>query len=330
MSNSKYWSGLVVFLLIAFLLNPNEAKHQQAVSGLTAKEFNKAFSVPVSELIGDDGSLFVKVLAAVGVTSQNCVFFSLTKLRADGSTIGIGLFGHVFLFANKLPLGDNDLFNSGGDDEEEEVAAPSAALTVISKDYEYSKSNVDFEFHLENVGNSSEIHNLINNLMYEGMDFDKYVKYKEKSFGEGDPEGSSNYDLTEKYSILCNSDKYIVFQYDQSTYTGGAHGSYGTGYAIINIARERIIGIDEFISQIPDNVIIESNPDISIDPYFRETLWPPDGIDFCGSNVTLLWNPYTIAPYAAGQIVCEIPDNVVSRYLTDEGKAFRNNKRAPR
>jgi len=123
--NVTLWSVLAIFLVIAFLLNPNEAKHQRAVAELAVNEFNNteagAFVDAMGELLGGDGSSFVNYvtngIVQFMITSQSYGVFSLTKLRADGSTIGIGLFGHVFLFANELPLGGDDLFNFGDEEE---------------------------------------------------------------------------------------------------------------------------------------------------------------------------------------------------------------------
>jgi len=226
-----------------------------------------------------------------------------------------------------------------GTQENNADSARIGRLEITRKDYEYQKPGADFKFHLENAGNSDKIHNLINKLMYRGMDFDEYVKYSENDFIKGNSDGDGkvgtewgNYSMDQSYSIICNSDAQIIFELNESYYLGGAHGSYSTAYTVIDLIDEKILAIGDFIRPVPDDLldrlIKSDNTHLAdMDSYFRDNLWPPDGINFCGENIKFLWNQYTIASYADGQIWIELQDSVSSRYLTDKGKAFRKNNR---
>ena len=210
-------------------------------------------------------------------------------------------------------------------------SAQGAALEIIRKDYKNKKNGGEFNIHLENVGNSDKTYNIINKLIYNGKKFDEYIEYRERKFikdyGNDDGMLSTDwgavFELTEKYSIICGNDARIIFEYRFDEYTGGAHSIYGNNYVVIDLTEEKILNINELISPIPDDIldkIIKSNSKYNIDVYFRDSIWPPDAINFCNENITLLWNPYTIAPYSEGQIIIEVQDKIAGQYLTDKGK----------
>ena len=214
---------------------------------------------------------------------------------------------------------------------------------IIHEEYKYEKMVFTnhiftFDIHLENVGNSGKIYNLINNLIYDNKSFNEYKEYREKNFigtiNEDDyppmiDEDGMEYfyhsDLIEKYSIIFNNDTYIIFEYNLYVYNAGAaHGNYLTRYFIIDLTEERVLDINDLVYPIPDDLLkerIESNYDINY--YFRDNIWPPDTINFCNENITLMWNTYTITPYAIGIIYIEIQDEIIEQYLTDKGKTLK-------
>jgi hypothetical protein len=203
-------------------------------------------------------------------------------------------------------------------------SAQSAALEIIRKDYKYTKSGVEFDVHLENVGNSDKIYSLVNKLIYKNRNFDEYMEYTEKEFIEKYNGETEKFELYEKYAVVCGNGAYIIFENSGYEYTGGAHGSGGAGYVVIDLSEERIVDMKELISPVPDSLLngtIKAKYDIG--GYLRDNIWPPDAVNFCGENVELLWDRYSIAPYAFGQIKIEIQDSVIKRYLTDKGDMLR-------
>ena len=217
-----------------------------------------------------------------------------------------------------------------------------SAPQIVHKDYIYEKilfgtQRINFDIHLENIGNSGKIYELINNLIYNHKNFDEYVEYREKDF-IGDPneaayppmidEDGTEYfyhsDLIEKYAIIFNSNTHIIFEKNVYLYDGGAHGNYGIRYFIIDIKEEKILDIDDLMYPIPDGLlkeIIEAN--YTIHYYLRENIWPPDTVNFYNKNITLIWNTYAITPYSNGIIQIDIPDEIIEPYLTDKGKVLK-------
>jgi hypothetical protein len=194
-----------------------------------------------------------------------------------------------------------------------------------------------FDFHLENIGSSGKIYDLINSLIYSNKGFDEYIEYKERSFAgninEADypstlnDDGTEylyNWELIEKYTIVFNNDTHIIFEYNTYAYSAAAHGSSLIRYYIIDIAEERILDINDLIYPLPDDLlkrIIESNYDIN--SYFRENIWPPSTVNFSNKNIELLWDAYEIAAYSYGTIRIEIQDEIIDQYLTDKGKTLK-------
>ena len=209
------------------------------------------------------------------------------------------------------------------------------AQKIIQKEYKYEKTALGnhlfiFDIHLENIGNSGKIYNLVNKLIYDNRNFDEYAEYRERNFigdsGDAGYPSGTEYDyqsgLTEKYSIVFNSGTHIIFQYNSYVYTSvAAHGNSFVKYFIIDLNEQRILEIADLIYPIPDDLlktIIESSyNDIH---YLRENIWPPDTINFSNGNIELMWNTYTITPYAVGTILIEIQDKTIEQYLTEKGK----------
>jgi hypothetical protein len=216
---------------------------------------------------------------------------------------------------------------------------------IIHKDYEYEKIflgnyRFTFEFSFENITNSDKTANLIEKLIYQNRSFDEYIEYAENKFIGTINMNKGNYprmieedgteyfyhsDLVERYKIeYCNNLFAIISYNNYSYYSGAAHGGYWTEYFIIDLTEEKILEIDELLNPISDGILIElikTNSDIN--DYLRDNIWPPDSINFRRNKIILVWNTYTITPYALGIIYIELQDDVIELYLTEKGKKIR-------
>ena len=219
----------------------------------------------------------------------------------------------------------------------------SSAPKIIHTDYQYEKilfgnHRFTFDFHLENVDKSRRINNLINELVYNDRDFNEYVAFMEGEFvgdineadyptmiGEDGTENFYQSDFHESYSIININEAFIVFEYTLTYYrSGAAHGNYWVEYPVVDIFEERVLDLTDVINPVPDDLLkrlIVSN--YQIDNFQRENIWPPDAINFYSENVELIWNTYTITPYAIGIIRIEMPDTIIGRYLTDKGRSLK-------
>ena len=214
---------------------------------------------------------------------------------------------------------------------------------IVQKNYEYEKvlsgtHRYTFDIHLENIGNSGKIPDLVKNLIYGGKNFDEYMVYTEKKFigdsNEADyppfiSEDGTEYfhrsELIENYSITHHSDSYIIFKYETYFYcSGAAHGNTLLKYFIIDLFQERKLEMNDLINQVPDaplSGIIEAN--YKINHFLRENIWPPDTININKGIVELVWDTYSITPYSYGIIKIEIPNGIAEQYLTNKGKELK-------
>lgn len=103
---------VAVILIIAALTNPHTQRHKEAVKEkLTAyMEEKMKGSSGLDGLFGKGnaglGGIFGKALIASAVdnivSSDNYLFFSLTKVKFDerSKVVGMGVFGNIILFGN--------------------------------------------------------------------------------------------------------------------------------------------------------------------------------------------------------------------------------------
>jgi len=212
---------------------------------------------------------------------------------------------------------------------------------IIEKDYQYTKTfygtlDIEFYVHLENIAGSEKSADLIEELIYRNKSFDDYIAYLEAGF-PGVSEAYPSYlnddgtqyvyhsSLMEHYGIEYHDEDFILLNFNNYYYTGGAHGNYEIRYYIIDIAGEKLLKISDLIAQIPEPVLLQIlSANYDTDSFFQREIWPPDTLTFKNEGVELLWNVYTITPYAMGFVSTVIPYSTADTYLTEKGKQIKN------
>jgi len=231
---------------------------------------------------------------------------------------------------------------------------------IIQKDFNYEKMyfnthRVEYRFHLENIKNSGRIAKLIEKLIYHNKNFEQYTAYAENEFtikfDESDyPPFLNDYEepyfyqssLYEIYDIIHDDDSFIIFYHEKYVYySGNAHGLPLVDFLIIDVAEEKLLKADDIAGAFPNallheyiikkqkNMAAHLDYDNSADIYFRENLWPPDAIRLNGAGIEMIWNVYTIMPYAHGIINILIPYEAGDLYLTEKGRALKNSVTLP-
>ena len=99
---------IIAVIIIAVVTNPNERRHKEILMNKIKPEMIQAFmgEKEIEKMTNIDaisfmfGSNFIEKFVDNFISTDNYVFFSLTKATWDGETkiIGMGLFGNVFLF----------------------------------------------------------------------------------------------------------------------------------------------------------------------------------------------------------------------------------------
>jgi hypothetical protein len=214
---------------------------------------------------------------------------------------------------------------------------------IIYKDYKYEKEFfgthiVEFDIHLENIGNSGKISDLITKLIYHDKNFEEYTAHREKEFIEFtgkdfypprvDENGMDDFyrsNMNLSYSIEYSGVSYVIVkQYLYYFYSGAAHGNYWTECSTIDLSEKRVLGINDLVNPIPDDLLkktLESGGNARY--YLRENIWPPDTINISKDNIELIWNQYQITPYSDGIININSKNLNIEQYLTNKGKALK-------
>jgi len=212
---------------------------------------------------------------------------------------------------------------------------------IINVQYKEEKTingtfKAKFDISLENVARPQKAAKLLEKLIYQGKSIDEYALFAQDNFinsiksedylpiiGHDGKERFNQSYFNEVYKILFHDDFYVIVEYNKYyTFSYAAHGNISTQYFIIDIAQGKILDIDDIAVPLPDDFIagiIRTNYNVKND-FIRENIWPPDSINIKQDRVELVWNVYTITPYAYGIIGIPLQDD---SFLTQKGKAIK-------
>ena len=211
---------------------------------------------------------------------------------------------------------------------------------IISKHYQNEQLlngtfNVEFDIRLENIGYSNKNARLVEKLIYQGKNFDEYFTFTENNFIKtintkdfqpiiGD-DGNEYYNqsyFNESYNILHHNDSYIIIEYNKYyVFSSAAHANIWMEYFIIDIAQERLLGINDIATPLPDDFLDDMiKEDYNVDQFLRDNIWPPDTININHDGVELVWNVYTITPYSEGIISVTLQND---SFLTKKGREIK-------
>jgi hypothetical protein len=193
----------------------------------------------------------------------------------------------------------------------------------------------EFDIRLENIGYSKKKAKLVERLVYQGKNFDDYLTFAEDNFiktinvndflpiiGEDGNEYYNQSYFNESYNILHYNDSYIIVEYNKYyVFSSATHANIWMEYFIIDIAQERVLGINDIATPLSDDFLEEMiKEDYNVDQFLRDKIWPPDTININHDSVELVWNVYTITPYSDGIISIALQND---SFLTKKGKAIK-------
>lgn len=166
----------------------------------------------------------------------------------------------------------------------------------------------------------------------------KYIKdFKEynKDLNRDDMGDGWSYSLESQnisIPVFFNDKLFVLSNFDYS-YTGGAHGNYGTGFTNLDLKRKKVLTLDDVVTKKG----IEKLPAL-LEKYFKiqrgvpqeKTLQDaglfldtiPVNENFMISPGSIMFNyvPYEIASYADGEIKITIPFSEISDFIKPDVK----------
>jgi hypothetical protein len=140
------------------------------------------------------------------------------------------------------------------------------------------------------------------------------------------------YSMSDEYTIDDAHNEFVTLTAVSSSYEGGAHGMYGTGYYQFDKRTGKELALTDFVTdikefnriaekyfkksqEIPANVSVCSK-DYSFDFWFENDQFAcNDNFYFDGKSIHFMYMPYEITNYAAGTIEFSIPMNKIEHLL---------------
>jgi len=151
----------------------------------------------------------------------------------------------------------------------------------------------------------------------------QYVDFKKEN------EGSSIFFDEENFiTIEVNEKNILTLAYNQSGFTGGAHGYYYSTFYTFNLRNGKLIQKEDLwypgaeaaiqsliVQQIRQDAQLKPNESLSKVGIYKDTPPLAKAFYFRPDGVAFFYNQYEIAPYAVGTRLTVIPYRKVKRYI---------------
>ncbi len=135
-------------------------------------------------------------------------------------------------------------------------------------------------------------------------------------------------------NVLWNDRYWLVTELFQSSYTGGAHGNYGSSYANIDLQLQHVWRLTDIVT---DTGALRPMLNDAAIRYFStrsgesmagqllvSEVPPTTNVYLTATGLTFVYNPYEIASYADGQISLFLPYRKLMPFLTPAFKGRMN------
>jgi len=127
--------------------------------------------------------------------------------------------------------------------------------------------------------------------------------------------------------VYQSKDMLALANYSYS-YTGGAHGNYGTAYSSLELAKKKKLKLDDVLTangqtRLPlllikyfrKNYNLGANTSLKEAGLFEEKIKPNNNFYVTGKGIGFSYSPYEIGPYAMGEINIFIPFSELRKSL---------------
>lgn len=139
---------------------------------------------------------------------------------------------------------------------------------------------------------------------------------------------SYNYETVQDLMIMYQSQKFITLGDYTYSYSGGAHGNYGTGYYVLDLLNLKQLTLqdvlnDAGIKALPkileaqfrmDNNLMQTDS-LQDAGLFENKIEPNDNFFITPNGIGFNYSPYEIGPYAMGEVDIFIPFIDLTEYL---------------
>ncbi len=139
---------------------------------------------------------------------------------------------------------------------------------------------------------------------------------------------SFNYDLTNDCRVVYQSEKLLSLSFDNFSFTGGAHGNYGTSYLPIDLVNRKSLKLTDVIKaggvrqlrpllekSYRKSRNLKPSEGLTEGGLFDNKIEPNENFYITGKGIIFSYQPYEIASYADGEIEIMIDYKDLQTYL---------------
>jgi hypothetical protein len=132
--------------------------------------------------------------------------------------------------------------------------------------------------------------------------------------------------------VFFNDKLFVISNFDYS-YTGGAHGNYGTGFTNLDLKRKKVLTLNDVVTKkgiekLPAllEIYFKAQRNVPQDKSLQEagllvdTIHVNENFMISPGSLTFNFVPYEIASYADGEIKITIPYSEISDFVKPEVK----------
>lgn len=128
--------------------------------------------------------------------------------------------------------------------------------------------------------------------------------------------------------VAYRTPRLLVLSHFSYIYLGGAHGIYGTGYSVFDLARQKELTLDDVIGKEAKQLLpellaknfrrmngLKENESLQEGGLFEDTIQPTDNFYLTHHGVIFVYPPYEIASYAMGEVEILVPFKDLEKHL---------------
>ncbi|WP_343700370.1 DUF3298 domain-containing protein [Chitinophaga sp.] len=141
---------------------------------------------------------------------------------------------------------------------------------------------------------------------------------------------SWNWDAQTETRVVWNTWPLLVFENADYSFTGGAHGNYGSSYTVLDLAQKKVLQVSDVFkpgSQPALSAALEkafrkkyavpAKEPLNKRYLFEPRIQPNNNFYITDKGAVFNYMPYEIAAYAVGQITLFVPFEEVKNYVNE-------------
>jgi len=158
---------------------------------------------------------------------------------------------------------------------------------------------------------------------------EKFYTETKLSLNDFSPEFKQNWEQHSYMKLFSTLNDFMIIQYTDDGYTGGAHGYYNEIYKVFDTKKNQTLQLKSIVEN-PENkiwtkILMANYLKTDVGNGNAELLLVDEiplnnNFYFDKENLYFLYNQYEIAPYAAGPVIIKIPFSEIKPFLTPEFK----------